>query len=189
MRDKTVLIIGKGPSLKHRVVCDETSIIYAALNTAILLCEPKVDYHFVNDFENLNKISESEFNKSLNIVLPTYPHINEKANINYSWEEFMKKIPTYSGKVNLYRLYTSPKIDNRVEYLDVRWSVAETATLYFIARGVRNFKYLGVDSTPGYSSMLSEKVPVHQTPEWLAENKRLLVKHLTMANCNYEFLK
>lgn len=189
MKNTTVLIIGKGPSLLGRVFCDNSSIIHAALNTAITLCEPAVDYHFINDFENLNKISKDDFNKSSNLILPTYPHINEGANINYSWKEFMKHLPEYTGTVGLYRLYTAPVIDENIEYLDVRWSVAETATLYFISRGIRNFKYIGVGKQVGYNSLLSEKVPSHQTSSWLTTNYDRLISHLTKANCKYDFLK
>ena len=183
----TIVIVGKGPTLTSRISERNPDSIYVALNTALKLFDFKADYHVMNDFENLVKMGKSILNNSHNLIIPTFPHINEKANIEYTASRFMKIMPYYSGKVHQYNLHTAPIKNKEIEFLDVKYSVAETATLFFINRGYRDFEYIGVGTNIGYTKLLGESVPNHQNTKWLTENHNRVVSHLTKNNCNYLF--
>ena len=184
---KKAIIIGKGPTLVGQMDCIDKDTIYGVLNTAIKVCNGRIDYHFMNDFENLSKISIDDLNKSKNVVIPTYPHIHEKPCPDMDWKEFKKRMLGYRGTFKLYRLHTAPTIDESIPFLDVRYSVAETATLYFINLGIKEFTYIGVGKLVGYSDMINEEVPSHQNTKWLTSNYNRIVTHLENNNCKWKF--
>lgn len=184
---KVIKMFGKGKSLTTLILPDDR-YIYAVLNSSIRLVNGIVDYHFMNDFENLKKIGGLDLIKTKNLVIPSYPHINEHADINFNHDRFLNILPKcYNANIHIYEMPSAP-IKNKFEFLDVKWSVLETAILWFIARGFNKFEFVGITDTPGYSSLIYwEKPPLHQNTEWLSKNIELCKKILDDNNCTYTF--
>lgn len=182
-----IVIIGKGPSIRNKIQTDDKKI-YVSLNSSIRLIDGIVDYHFMNDFENLRKIGPMDLIRSKNIVIPSYPHINEFSNKDYPAEKFINLLPkSYNGKVHIYELFSAVE-KGKYEFLDVTWSVAETAVLWFTKRGYKKFTFIGVGTGAGYSPLITwEKPASHQNNKWLNTNSTLLKKHLDNYGCKYEF--
>ena len=186
---KTVKIIGKGQSLTDVIkVDDNDNYVYAVLNSSIRLIDGVADYHFMNDFENLNKIGSLDLIKTKNLIIPSFPHIHEKANIDYTHEYFIDLLPKcYNAHIFIYELYTAP-IKGKFESLDVTWSVLETALRWFIKRGYRKFELCGVTENPGYSKLIYwEKPSTHQNNVWLKKNISIARNILDTNDCEYTF--
>lgn len=160
MKEKTVVVIGKGPSLKEHIKVDDTCV-YVALNSAILACDGIVHYHFMNDFGNLDKIPMRHLLRTKNVVIPSYPHTILKDGREYSDEKmparkFIDKYPQwFQPRFTLFDMPSSPKRNDSLPFYNVTISVAESAVYHMISLGYRNFKFIGVgDRIDTYSELV-----------------------------------
>lgn len=189
-QNKTVIIIGAGSSLKNFVHIDD-SIVYCALNSAIMCCDGIVDYHFMNDFGNLDKIPMRHLLRTKNVVIPSYPHTilpngKECSDVNMPAQKFIDKYPQwFRTRFKLFDLPTTPKRHEDIPFYPVRLSVAESAVYHMIALGYRDFKFIGVgDCVDTYSEMIGGCTT---RQEFSQKVRTTLEKILKDHGCTYKF--
>ena len=177
---KLVKIVGKGPSITSYINKRSNYEILVCINSSIIYCYD-VDFLFMNDKNNLDKISKEHFYKTKNIVIPTFPHMeNELPDINFSFVEFIKRLPS-DLKCNfyIYELYSAPiKMSNIKHYGNI-FSTAETAFAFFIDYGFKNFETNGITNTIGYNSFVNkEQLSSNHSLSWLEKNIKCINKRI-----------
>lgn len=190
MEEKTVVIIGKGPSLTETIKVDD-SCVYVALNSAILACDGIVHYHFMDNFGNLDKIPMRHLLRTKNVVIPSYPHTilpngKECSDVNMPAQKFIDKYPQwFRTRFTLFDLPTTPKRHEDIPFYPVRLSVAESAVYHMIALGYRDFKFIGVgDCVDAYS----EKIGGCTTQQEFSQEVRTMLETILKDNgCTYNF--
>ena len=140
--DNTVLIVGKGPSLRH--VKRGESYEVAALNTASEFCE-HIDYLFINDFIAYDRQIEGIWDRVDNLILPTFPHGDDcKPDINKDFTWISKRTP-HNVNLWLHELQSAPIKNPKDENFGPVATVGETAVAWLLKRGFRKFVSVGLD--------------------------------------------
>lgn len=189
-QNKTVVIVGEDSSLESFTHTDD-SIISCALNSAIMYCEGIVDYHFMNDFGNLDTIPLEDRIRAKNVVIPSYPHIKypsgfESSSPHYPASKFIENYPVeFRDKFKLIELPTAPSHNTLIPKFPIRYTVAESAVYYMIHLGYRHFRFIGVgDTDDKYSPLIKDGV-VKKGFGTLV--RKTLIDILTRNGCTYVF--
>lgn len=152
MIDSKIILVGKGPSA--RKISKSSDYKIACLNNAIILCE-EVDYLFINDFETLDLINTSEWNKVKNLIIPTYPHFNFSPNKELPYTAFIKKLPNIPIKYHIHQLDTCLDKDPTIPYLGKSYSVGITAIQWLGINGCKELDFCGIDPEGGYNPIFN----------------------------------
>jgi len=186
-RNKTIRIIGKGPTVTDRIKRNSDEII-VALNSAVIICDD-VDFLFMNDRNNIDKIPQSQFKRPSCIVIPTFPHLekNERPHSNYSYIKFIRDMgftkQINKTKIYVHQLESSPNLVENIPCFGKTMSIADTAIAWFIYHGFKNFETEGITLKHGYSTFFSkEKLSKNHSLEWLKENTESILKRIDAAD-------
>lgn len=191
-KNTTIRIIGKGPTIEKRIKRKGDEII-VALNSAIIICDD-VDFLFMNDRNNIQKIPRKQFQRPANIVIPTYPHLEKEIPSGlFSYARFVSEMgfrhQINKTKIYIHQLDSSPFFVEGLPRLGKSMSVAETAIAWFIYHGFRNFETEGITLTYGYSKFFSkETLSKNHSLEWLKENTDSILKRIDEAGAKIKIL-
>ena len=187
---KTVVILGKGPSLPSKVKVDD-SMVYCALNGAISVCEGIVDFHFMNDADSLDLIPIRDLSRAKNIVIPSYPHVlidgRKTSSADYTYRDFIASYPKeLRDRFTVFEMPTAKVHNPNLPFYNVRLTVASSAVHHMLALGYRNFRFIGVgDGIDVYSSAFKDET---FPKNGFSKRVRALIEDLMIRNnCIYSF--
>ena len=146
---KPVVLVGKGPSAQS-VPASEHYIV-AAVNDATRFCE-QVDYLFVQDLEVLDAMGTEDFAKSNCAVVPTHPFREHSQYPHLTHLDLLKQMPGIS-QFHLYQpRFENPsiQIQEGIEHFPDIYSGGDAAVAWLVARGYREFYFVGIDPAGGY---------------------------------------
>jgi len=144
-----VIIVGKGPSLCPIPKMEGYKVV--ALNESVGLCE-LVDFCFVGDTELLELIEDKDFSKISNFVIPAHPHINKKVRDGYTYKDWLPKLQGRPYELVEYHTTYIPFPDRVIPNIPKQHisSIAESAVLWCLMKGYRDFLTIGMDPSGGY---------------------------------------
>ena len=152
---KPVILVGKGPSAQEVPASD--GYIVAAVNNATMFCE-KVDYLFIQDVEILDVMGPEDFAKAAVAVVPTHPY---KEHCQLKHLTHLEMIKQMSG-ISQFCIY-QPRLENPdiqpvegIEHFPDIYSGGDAAVAWLIARGFREFYFVGIDPAGGYHKRVQE---------------------------------
>ncbi len=149
MTIKPVVLVGKGPSAQP-VPASDTYVV-AAVNDATRFCE-RVDFVFVQDIEILDCMGPEDFAKSDCAVVPTHPFREHNQYAHLTHLDLLKQM----RGISQFRLY-QPRFENPdlelqdgIEHFPDIYSGGDAAVAWLVARGFREFYFVGIDPAGGY---------------------------------------
>lgn len=157
--EQRVLILGKGPTAINVKKEDFPNHIIVGINHSILMID-EIDFFFMNDIESLNGIPEEKFDNIKKIVLPEYPHKNNRACINLTYEYIVEKINKDHIEYEIFNLHTSPKPNKDLIKINTVLTTSDTAIKYLALKyKYKNFDLYGICNGPGYHEEISQNIP------------------------------
>ena len=167
-----VIIVGKGPSLCPIPKMDGYKI--AALNETVSLCE-EVDFCFVGDTELLELISKEDFPKVSRFVIPAHPHVNKKVKSGYTYEDWLPKLHGRPYDLVEYHTTYIPFPSRVIPDIPKQHisSIAESAVLWCLMKGYRDFLTIGMDPSGGYhpDMLKSPHHKIHTSPNSASQHQ------------------
>tara|TARA_B100002019_G_scaffold293430_1_gene320985 strand:- start:4534 stop:5145 length:612 start_codon:yes stop_codon:yes gene_type:complete len=144
-----VIIVGKGPSLCKIPKMEGYKV--AALNETVNFCE-KVDFCFVGDTELLDLIDHENFDRVSRFVIPAHPHVNKKVKDGYTYEDWVPKLHGRPYDLVEYHTTYIPYPNRVIPNIPKQHisSIAESAVLWCLMKGYREFYTIGMDPSGGY---------------------------------------
>ena len=146
---KPVVLVGKGPSAQAVAASDR--YVVAAVNDATMFCE-EVDYLFIQDIEILDFMKPADFAKSACAVVPTHPFKEHCQYEHLTHLEMLKNMPGIS-QFHLYQpRFENPDLplQDGIEHFPDIFSGGDAAVAWLVARGFREFYFVGIDPAGGY---------------------------------------
>jgi hypothetical protein len=154
-----VVLVGKGPSTREVFKSDSYQI--ACLNNAIYLCE-EVDYWFCHDQDNADLISDDQWLKVKNAIIPEYPQKAHPGGFSADytftvWSDVIKRVNPnvniYIVRLGVHDINNLPITDNNILHMGETYSVLQTAATWLGIHGVQNIITCGLDPSGGYHPM------------------------------------
>lgn len=150
------LILGKGPtSEKYNLSVTDLGYRVFALNHAIKLCPSAEIFHCI-DADVLNDPAMQSFAETAKyLVMPYYPHFNQRPDPNMSLETFIRQRPilvrkNLKDRVLWYNLNSAPRLIKncftpQIKIITAQYFSAEAAFDLLAKAGVKRIYTLGVD--------------------------------------------
>ncbi|MGH8609963.1 MAG: hypothetical protein ACREX9_21900, partial [Gammaproteobacteria bacterium] len=158
VKNRSWLILGKGPSFSRLVDFDVSQYITLSLNHAVR--ERVVDVAHIIDFDVVEHCGEALLCNASVLVMPWHPHMRNKAS-SKNLEEMARGHPILErlrneGRLLWYNLSTSKDHRSGAPVVRVKYFSAEAALNLLATAGVRCVRSLGVDGGASYSAAFSD---------------------------------
>jgi hypothetical protein len=148
---KTILLFGKGPSVRYVPKTDR--VVTVCLNNSTAFTDA-IDYLVFNDIEVLDWIPKEDFRKISNVMLPAYPHKGGWSRETLTYRDILEKLRDIPYEI--YNLYSAPRKLPEIPDTGRVWNVGETAVTLFLQKGYRQFQTVGIDpQEAGYHEAFS----------------------------------
>lgn len=154
---KEWLVIGKGPTFRDIEKHNIDDYYSIALNHSIV--ETKAWISHIIDIDVLDVSSDAILKNAKYLVLPLYPHVNNKAS-NKSIIDHFNQYPVLKqlddeGRLLWYNSSTSNCCDDRYPVVPVRFFSADAVVSLLAYSGVKRIRTIGVDGGSNYASAFS----------------------------------
>lgn len=163
----TVLIVGKGPSVRE-IKRDDPRII-CALNGACRLCG-RIDWLCLNDVSAIEEVTESCIGCTENLVVPSELHLDTAGKRTLPFD----KLPNWLVEdpcLFIYQLPTAQKKREDIPDFGEILSVGETAIAWMLHEGYRNFETIGIDPEGGYhDTFQNDRQQTNKPKVWYRRN-------------------
>lgn len=192
LRERSWLILGKGPSFALRSNWDLSNYKILSLNDAARECNKTDLAHFI-DFEAYERCAQAlSRNPRVLVVMPWFPHFNHKAG-EVDLARLSEKNTTLSKFAQEGRLYWYDLISSRQRYGDypvvsVNAFSAEAALDLLAMAGVRYIRSLGIDGGKAYSNEFSDLTSISllaNSQKSFDKQFKAFCKVITKTNVNY----
>ena len=154
---KHVVIVGKGPTFKRQKIMNEKTVI--ALNTAAI--ETECNFIHLIDFDVYEKIRDVLLVKTINLIIPLYPHIDNNSTNKNVFEllgddEVFNEIVD-EKRVLLYNLENSNRFIEGYPIVSNSYFSAEVVVKLVCQFNISKITLIGVDGGYQYSKCFDKK--------------------------------
>jgi hypothetical protein len=158
------VIVGKGKSAIQIRRQDHPDALLVAINQAAFLFD-EIDYLLANDIEGLYGIEQDTFTRVKNIAIPEYPHFNGWSHQDILYTKIKDKFEAYCPNFLIYNLWTTPKKNTNLPFVDKTISSGDTAISLFAKNfKIKKFDLYGIACGNGYNTEINKKLPNDRKP-------------------------